>query len=58
LKDSPQEIGFVIGAIVAFLWLLWAGGRTTGSSGGGNLIFLLLGVGIGWGLGWLVGRWF
>jgi hypothetical protein len=58
VKNSPQEIGFVIGASVGFIWLLWASGRTTRSSGGGNYIFVIICGGIGWGIGWLISRLF
>ena len=58
VKDNPQEIGFVIGAIVGVIWLVWAGGRTTRSSGAGNYIFMMICGGIGWGIGWLISHLF
>ena len=55
MKDSPQEIGFVIGGVVGIIWLLWAkvGG---GTRNGGTAMYLLIMIcgGIGWGIGWLV----
>jgi hypothetical protein len=58
LKDNPQEIGFVIGAIVGFILLVWEGARTTRSSGGANYIIVIICGGIGWGIGWLISRLF
>jgi drug/metabolite transporter (DMT)-like permease len=58
MKESPQEIGFVLGSFVGFALLAWEGARTTRSSGAGNYIFVLISGGIGWGIGWLVNRLF
>jgi hypothetical protein len=54
VKESPQEIGFVVGALVGFAWLVYEGARTTRSSGGGNWIFMMICGGIGWLVGWLI----
>jgi hypothetical protein len=58
VKDNPQAIGFVIGAIVGFILLVWEGARTTRSSGSGNYIIVIICGGIGWGIGWLISRLF
>jgi drug/metabolite transporter (DMT)-like permease len=58
VKDNPQEIGFIIGAVVGFIWLLWEGGRTTRSSGQANYIIVMICGGIGWGIGWIISRLF
>jgi hypothetical protein len=58
LKESPQEIGWVIGGAVGIVWLVWEGARTTRSSGGGNYLFILLCGGIGWAGGWLISHLF
>jgi hypothetical protein len=58
VKDSPQEIGFVIGGIIGIIWLLWANTRSTRNGGTANYIFIMVCGGIGWGVGWLVSRLF
>jgi hypothetical protein len=49
MKESPEEIGFVIGGIVGFIWLVWAKVRSTRNGGTANYLFIMLCGGIGWG---------
>jgi hypothetical protein len=58
MKESPQEIGFVLGFFIGFAllaWEAWAGGRKYRSYGSGNYFLMLICGGIGWGIGWLIG---
>jgi hypothetical protein len=60
VKESPQEIGFTIGAIVGFLWLVYAKvGRGPRNGGSAIYIFMMICAGIGWLIGslisWLIG---
>ncbi len=58
VKDSPHEIGFVIGALVGFLWMMYLNVRTIRSGGGAIWIFMMICGGIGAGIGWLIGSLF
>jgi hypothetical protein len=51
VKENAQEIGFVIGAGVGFLWLVYEKVGTTRSSGAGNWILMMICGGIGWLIG-------
>jgi hypothetical protein len=55
VKDTAQEIGFVIGGILGFALLVYENARSTRSSGAGNWFFVMLCGGVGWVIGWLVG---
>jgi hypothetical protein len=60
VKDSPEQIGSVIGGMVGLVWVFWAfwGSRTYRGSGHGEAMYILILIcgGIGWGIGWLVSR--
>jgi hypothetical protein len=58
VKESPQEVGFFIGAFVGFLWLVYAGvrGGSHGYMGGLYWIFMIICGGIGWLIGSLISR--
>ena len=58
MKESPQEIGFAIGALLGFLWLVYENTLTTRSSGTANWILIMLCGLLGGGAGWLIGRLF
>jgi hypothetical protein len=59
-KDSPQEIGFVIGGLVGLVWVIWTTSNRGGGRGAGaaNYILIMICGGIGSGIGWLVSRLF
>jgi hypothetical protein len=51
VKDSPQQIGFVFGAMLGFAWLVYENARTTRNGGTANWIFIMICGGIGWLIG-------
>ena len=58
VKESPEQIGSVIGGMVGLVLAVWTtpsrgGGRGTGTA---NYILILICGGIGSGIGWLVSR--
>jgi 2-keto-3-deoxy-galactonokinase len=57
VKDSPEQIGFVIGGMVGLIWVFWAhldaGGRGAGTA---NYFIIVICGSIGSGIGWLVSR--
>jgi hypothetical protein len=46
--DSPEEIGFVIGAMAGFVWIVRSGPHYGRGVGTANLIFMMICGGIGW----------
>jgi chemotaxis signal transduction protein len=56
VKESPQEIGFVIGSVVGIIWLVWANIQSTRNGGTASYIFIIICGGIGWGIGRIVSR--